>query len=102
MRRFEFKLADAYSLYSGVTIGWQKGSAVMFVSERILKNEVRILLQKAFSRYVYFVRSHDDCAEEFRKEIKVMFLYQPRMNLRRFLFRKKRFAENENAIEFRN
>ena len=99
MRKFEFKLAEAYSLYSGVSIGWQKGAAIMFLMERILKDDVKILLQEAFTRYVTFVRKCDDCTDDFRKEIKVMFLYAPRINLRNYLFRRKRFTDEENAIE---
>ncbi len=100
MRKFEFKIAEAYSLYSGVTIGWQKGAAIMFLMERILKDDVKILLQEAFTRYVHFVRGREDCTQEFRGEIKVMFLYAPRINVRKFLFRRKRFTENGNAIGF--
>lgn len=95
MESYEFKLNPAYSLYSGVAVGWQKGSAVIFVTERVLKKEVKSSLERAFKNYVRFVRGRVGCPECFYGDVKVMFHYAPRMNFRSRLFSFKRGFKNE-------
>lgn len=98
MEKYEFKLNPAFSLYSGVTVGWQKGSSVVFVTERMLKMEVKTSLKRSFINYVRFVRGRDACPERFYGDVKVLFLYAPRMKLRRHLFRLLRGSKNEEVI----
>ena len=75
MKKYEFKIAPAYSLYRGVSVGWQKGSAVMFLAERKLEEGVENLLKLAFEDYVRFVNNQLDCPKEFRADCRVMFMY---------------------------
>ncbi|MCR4736186.1 MAG: hypothetical protein K5829_14410 [Treponema sp.] len=98
MKSYEFRLVPAFSLYCGVAVGWQKGSAVMFVTERVLKDEVKLLLQEAFVKYVHYVRGCAECPKEFFNEIKVSFLCSPRMTMRRYVFNSLR-GKYEKTME---
>ena len=82
MKKYEFKLAAAYSLYAGAFVGWQRGSSVIFVLKQRVCGEMKNLLRKAFEDYVRFVRKQRDCPKVFFEECRVSFVYVSGRNVR--------------------
>ncbi len=99
MKKYEFKLPAAYSLYRGVYVLWQRGAVVMFLADETVSKRVRALLRKSFEDYVRFVRSRDDCPADFLDECRVLFMNANRFSRRKFVFG-LRFRKSEDAYGF--
>ena len=104
MNKYKFVLAAAYSRFKRVFVAFQNGAMVVFVTDCFLNEDLTLKLDGCFRRFVDYVRSKDDCPEEFCNEVKIVFIRVPSLKRNRLklgLFKKRYYektVKNSNRI----
>ena len=83
MRKYEFKLNPAYCLYNGIAVKNQQGAKICFLSEHPEDSLLRERVTKAFKHYLEYVKSQEDCPQDYKSKPLVQFVAGNRKELRR-------------------
>ena len=80
---FEFKLTPAYCLYNGAAVLEQDGANIKFLLENPDDELLKQRLKNAFTNHIEQLIKNEDCPEEFRRRVKILFEKGNRNQLRK-------------------